>query len=130
VLAATLGSLPLVVKSARAAFEGVDANLLLAARSLGAGARRVFFTVQLPLAARGLGAGITLGFARALGDFGVTLMVAGDIPGETQTAALAIYDAIAAQQEQAAIGMVLVLSACAIVALYLVNHLSARARDG
>jgi molybdate transport system permease protein len=129
VIAATLGSLPLVVKSARAALEAVDPTLLQAARTLGAGAARAFFTVHLPLAMRGLVAGVMLAFARSLGDFGVTLMVAGDIPGETQTAALAIYDMIQAHQERAAAGMVAVLTGITIGALYLVNKLTAVRRD-
>ena len=129
VVAATIGSLPLVVKSARAALEGVDPTLLKAARTLGAGPARAFFTVHLPLAARGLVAGVMLAFARSLGDFGVTLMVAGDIPGETQTAALAIYDMIQAHQERAAAGMVAVLTGITIGALYLVNKLTAVKRD-
>jgi molybdate transport system permease protein len=126
VVAATLGSLPLVVKSARAALEGVDPVYALAARTLGASAWRAFFRVQLPLAAGGIVAGMMLGLARALGDFGVTLMVAGDIPGETQTASLAIYDAIQANRHDDALGMVMVLSAVAIVILYAINRLSAR----
>jgi molybdate transport system permease protein len=129
VIAATLGSLPLVVKSARAALEGVDPTLLKAARTLGAGPVRAFVTVHLPLAARGLIAGVMLAFARSLGDFGVTLMVAGDIPGETQTAALAIYDMIQSHQERAAAGMVAVLTSITIVALYVVNKLTAVRRD-
>jgi molybdate transport system permease protein len=124
VVAATIGSLPLVVKSARAALEGVDATLMKAARTLGASPARAFFTVHLPLASRGLIAGLMLAFARALGDFGVTLMVAGDIPGETQTAALAIYDAIQAHREAEAAGMVAILTSITIVALYLVNKLT------
>ncbi len=129
VVAATLGSLPLVIKSARAALEGVDPTLLKAARTLGAGPVRAFFTVHLPLAARGLVAGVMLAFARSLGDFGVTLMVAGDIPGETQTAALAIYDMIQSNEERAAAGMVAVLTSITIVALYVVNKLTAVKRD-
>jgi molybdate transport system permease protein len=99
IVAATLGSLPLVIRASRAALEGVDPTLLKAARTLGASPLRAFLTVHLPLASRGILAGVMLAFARALGDFGVTLMVAGDIPGETQTAALAIYDAIQAHRE-------------------------------
>ncbi len=129
VVAATLGSLPLVIKSARAALEGVDPTLLKAARTLGAGPLRAFVTVHLPLAARGLIAGVMLAFARSLGDFGVTLMVAGDIPGETQTAALAIYDMIQAHQERAAAGMVAVLTSITIIALYIVNKLTAVRRE-
>lgn len=129
VIAATLGSLPLVIKSARAALEGVDPTLLKAARTLGAGPMRAFVSVHLPLAARGLIAGVMLAFARSLGDFGVTLMVAGDIPGETQTAALAIYDMIQGHQERAAAGMVAVLTSTTIIALYVVNKLTAVRRE-
>jgi len=129
VVAATVGALPLVVKSGRAALEGVDATLVRAARTLGAGPARAFVTVQLPLAARGIVAALMLAFARSLGDFGITLMVAGDIPGETQTASLAIYDAIQEHRDQAALGMVLTLSAVAIAILYTVNKLTG-GRDG
>jgi molybdate transport system permease protein len=123
VVAAAIGAFPLIMKSARAALEGVDKTLVAAARTLGASARRAFFTIQLPLAAKGIVSGLMLGFARSLGDFGVTLMVAGDIPGETQTAALAIYDAIQAHRDTEALGMIAVLSAIAIVTLYVVNKL-------
>jgi molybdate transport system permease protein len=126
VVAATVGGLPLVVKSARAALEGVDATLVRAARTLGAGPVRAFFTVHLPLAARGVVAAIMLAFARSLGDFGITLMVAGDIPGETQTASLAIYDAIQEHRDRAALGMVATLTAIAIAVLYGVNKLTGR----
>jgi len=129
VLAATVGALPLVVKSGRAALEGVDATLMRAARTLGASPSRAFFTVQLPLAGRGIVAALMLAFARSLGDFGITLMVAGDIPGETQTASLAIYDAIQEHREGAALGMVLALTATAIAILYTVNKLTAGTHD-
>jgi molybdate transport system permease protein len=124
VVAATVGALPLVVKSGRAALEGVDPTLVRAARTLGANVARAFFTVQLPLAARGIVAALMLAFARSLGDFGITLMVAGDIPGETQTASLAIYDAIQEHRDAAALGMVLSLTALAIAILYAVNKLT------
>jgi molybdate transport system permease protein len=130
VLAATVGALPLVVKSGRAALEGVDATLIRAARTLGAGAGRAFLTVQLPLAARGIVAALMLAFARSLGDFGITLMVAGDIPGETQTASLAIYDAIQEHRDQAALVMVIALTAIAVAILYTVNKLAPEGRDG
>jgi molybdate transport system permease protein len=126
VLAAAVGAFPIVVKSARAALEGVDPTYMRAARTLGARPMRAFFTVQLPLAARGIVAAVMLAFARSLGDFGVTLMVAGDIPGETQTASLAIYDDIQAHREAEALGMVIVLSAIAIAILTTVNRLTAR----
>ncbi len=129
VLAATVGALPLVVKSGRAALESVDATLVRAARTLGASPSRAYFTVQLPLAARGLLAAVMLAFARSLGDFGITLMVAGDIPGETQTASLAIYDAIQEHRDADALAMVLCLTALAIGILYAVNKLAGGA-DG
>lgn len=129
VIAATVGSLPIVIKSARAAIEAVDPSLVGAARTLGAGPLRTFITIELPLALPGIAAGLVLAFARALGDFGVTLMVAGDIPGETQTAALAIYDAIQAGRDGEAAGMIAVLSAIALATLALANKLTARRRD-
>ena len=129
VLAAAVGAMPLVVKSARAALEAVDPSLARAARTLGASAVRAFVTVQLPLARRGIAAALMLAFARSLGDFGITLMVAGDIPGETQTASLAIYDAIQENRDAAALGMVATLTAIAIAILYAVNKLT-EARDG
>ncbi len=126
VIAAALGAFPIMVKSSRAALEDVDPVFVRAARTLGAGPARAFFTVQLPLAARGIVAAVCLSFARSLGDFGVTLMVAGDIPHETQTASLAIYDAIQSHHEAEARELVLVLSVVAIGILYLVNRLTAR----
>lgn len=124
VLAATIGALPLVVMSSRAALESVDPMLTRAARTLGASPLRAFFTVELPIASPGIVAGLMLGFARALGDFGVTLMVAGDIPERTQTASLAIYDAIQANREDDALGMILVLTVVAVAALFVARQLS------
>ena len=124
VIAATIGALPFVVKSARAALEGVDPTLVRAARTLGAGPARAFFTVHLPLAARGIIAGLMLAFARSLGDFGLTLVVGGDIPGETQTASISIYDMIQAQKDVQALGLVVVFTAIALVTLYTVNKLT------
>jgi len=128
VVAAAIGAFPLVVKSARAALESVDQTLLMAARTLGAGPGRALVSVHLPLAARGMIAGMMLAFAKALGDFGVTLMVAGDIPGETQTASLWIYDALQARRDHDAAIMVILLTAVAIALLYFVNKLG-RGRD-
>lgn len=129
VLAATIGAVPLVAKSARASLEEVEPTLLAAARTLGASPLRAFASVRLPLAARGILAGLLLAFARSLGDFGVTLMVAGDIPGRTQTAALAIYDAVEAQRDVDAAGLAAVLTAGAFAILYVVTRLAGR-RDG
>ena len=129
VVAALVGSLPFVVKTARAALEGVDRTFCQAARTLGAGALRAFFTVQLPLARRGIVAALMLAFARCLGDFGITLMVAGNIPGETQTASLAIYDAIQEHQEATASKLAAALAVTAVVILYTVNRLTAIDHD-
>jgi molybdate transport system permease protein len=90
-LALSVMSLPLLVRSARVAFEEVNPRLEQIARTLGAGDWRVFFTITVPLAARGIVAGLILAFARALGEFGATIMIAGNIPGKTSTLSLAIF---------------------------------------
>jgi molybdate transport system permease protein len=123
-LAAALSALPFVARSARAALQSVDARFSEAAATLGAPPLRAFFRVSLPLASRGILAGVTLGFARSLGDFGVTLMVAGNIPGHTQTASLAIYDAIQAGRDTQAAALAAILTAIAVLALYAINKLS------
>ena len=125
VIAAAFGALPLVVKTARAAIAGVDANVENAARTLGQTEWGVFWRVTLPLSSRGVIASAILAFARALGDFGATLMVAGNIPGETQTAALAIYDAAQAGRDDYALLLVLILSAVALLLMYATNKLVA-----
>jgi molybdate transport system permease protein len=122
VVAATVAALPFVVKGSRSAIEGVDAGLLGAASTLGAGWWRRLVTVLLPLAGRGIAGGAMLGFAKALGDFGVTLMVAGNIPGRTQTAPLAIYDQFLAGRDQSALGLVLALTAVGVGLLWVVNR--------
>jgi molybdate transport system permease protein len=110
VLAAAVASLPLIYKSARAALEGVDPNLENAARTLGLSELGVFFRVSLPLAWRGILAGIMMAFARAMGEFGATLMVAGNLPGKTQTLSIAVYDAFQAGNDQAATVLVIIIS--------------------
>ena len=99
VLALAVMSLPLLMRAARTAFEEVDENYEHLARTLGAGEWRVFFTISLPLARRGILAGILLAFARSLGEFGATIMVAGNIPGQTTTLPLAIYQAVQADED-------------------------------
>lgn len=117
VVAASVVAFPLVFKSARAAFESVDGQLENAARVLGVGEAGVFFRVTLPLAARGIAAGVLLAFARALGEFGATLMIAGNLPGRTQTLSVAIYEAVQAGDDATANMLVLVTSATCIVVL-------------
>ncbi|MBI5018622.1 MAG: molybdate ABC transporter permease subunit [Deltaproteobacteria bacterium] len=109
-LASAVVSLPLVFKSAKAAFEGVDANLENAARTLGLSEPAVFSRVSFPLASRGILAGTMLAFARAMGEFGATLMVAGNLPGRTQTLSLAVYAAVEAGNERLAANLVLITS--------------------
>jgi len=124
VIAALLHALPLLVKSARAALESVDRSCEKAARTLGASEWKLFWRVTLPLAWRSILAATALAFARALGDFGVTLMVAGNIPGRTQTVAVAIYDAVESGNGALARTLVLVISAAALLILTLANRLS------
>lgn len=122
IIAATIHALPLVTKSLRAAFEAVDLQLEAAARTLGLGGWRIFFRVTLPLAWRGVLAAMALSFARALGDFGVTIMIAGNIPGKTQTASVAIYDAVQAGRDNEAFTLSVVVSVIAAVMLYFINR--------
>ncbi len=117
VLAAAVVSLPLVLKSARAAFEALDPELEQAARSLGISEFAIFLRVSLPLAARGILAGTLLAFARAMGEFGATLMVAGSIPGQTQTLSIAVYEAVQAGQDDTANFLVLVTSVVSLCVL-------------
>lgn len=126
VVASTLHAIPLLVKSARAAFDTVDRSYEKAARNLGASDWRVFWRVTLPLSRRAVIAASVLAFARALGDFGATLMIAGDIPGKTQTAAIAIYDAVEGGETLIAHLLVLALSAVAIGIVYAANRLEQR----
>ena len=126
VLAAVFHSMPLLVKWARTALESVDRDYENAARSLGASEWRVFWSVSLPLAGRSIAAAAALCFARSLGDFGVTIMLAGNIPGRTQTVAVAIYDAVESGQGEAARWMTLAVSLVAVATLTLVNRLSRR----
>ncbi|GIX49639.1 MAG: molybdenum ABC transporter permease subunit [Candidatus Tectimicrobiota bacterium] len=122
-LAAAVVGLPLMVQAARAAIASVDPALENAARTLGSSELEIFWRVTLPLARRGILAGLVLGAARALGEFGATLMVAGNIPGRTQTLPLAIYDAVQNQQYGAANRMVLLLTAVGFLCLWWVRRL-------
>lgn len=124
IIAAVVVSFPLVYKSARAAFEGVDANLEDAARTLGVSEWGVFWRVSLPLAWRGILAGVLLAFARALGEFGATLMVAGSIPGHTQTLSIAVYEAVQAGQDSVANVLVLITSVTCVLILVSASKLS------
>jgi molybdate transport system permease protein len=122
VVASAVAAFPLFLLPARGAFESIDPVLEDAARLLGRGEFSVFLAVTIPLAWRGLAAGIVLAFARALGDFGATLMVAGNTPGQTQTAALAIYEAVWADDKPRAFWLTVSISLISIVALVFVQR--------
>jgi molybdate transport system permease protein len=123
VIASTVVGLPLMILAAQSAIASVDPLLENAARVLGSSEPEVLWRVTLPLARRGILAGLILGSARALGEFGATLMVAGNIPGRTQTLPLAIYDAVQNQNYALANQMVLFMSVLAFLALVLARRL-------
>lgn len=124
VIAATVVAFPMVLKAARAAFEDVDHTLENAARVLGVSASGIFFRVTMPLAMRGIVAGVLLAFARALGEFGATLMIAGSIPGQTQTLSIAIYEAVQAGNDGLATTLVLTTSLTCVVVLLIAGRLA------
>jgi molybdate transport system permease protein len=124
VLAAAVVAFPLVLKAARSAFETVDTQLEDAARVLGVSGFGVFLRVTLPLAWRGVLAGTLLAFARSMGEFGATLMVAGSIPGKTQTLSIAVYEAVQAGQDDTANVLVLITSVTCVAVLLLANWLT------
>jgi molybdate transport system permease protein len=130
VIAAIVHSLPLYVRSARAVLEAVDYRYEWAAHSLGATELRTFFSVTLPLAWRGLSSLASLSFARSLGDFGITMMVAGNIPGRTQTLSVAIFDAVESGDGHLARVLVLVISAVAILLVWAAGSVSRYSRVG
>jgi molybdate transport system permease protein len=124
VIAATVIALPLMIKSARAAIESVDAEYEIASRIMGKSDFETFFRITLPLAGRGILAGVVLSFARAFGEFGATLMVAGNIPGKTQTMPLAIYEAVVSGEDTRAKWLALILTGISVTVVYLTNRLS------
>lgn len=127
VVAAFVHSAPIYIKAARAVLEQVDYRYEWAARSLGASEWSTFWRVTLPLARRGISSLATLSFARSLGDFGATIMIAGDIPGKTQTLSIAIYDAVESGNGSAARWLVLVVSGLAMLLLWPSSRIMQRA---
>lgn len=127
VIAATVMALPLLVRTARAAIESVDRELERAAYTLGRSELRTALEVTLPLARKGIVAGLVLAFARALGEFGATLMLAGNIPGQTTTAPLAIYTAVQTGETAEATGLVIGLTALSCLVLVVAGRLGPRA---
>ena len=126
VIAATVMALPLVVRTARAAIESVDPDLERAAFTLGRREWQTALEVTLPLARNGVLAGLVLAFARALGEFGATLMLAGNIPGKTATVPLAIYTAVQTGEDTTALLLVGILTALSCVVIFVSNRLGAR----
>ena len=126
VVAASVVALPLVTQAARAAIESIPADLLHVASTLGRAPFAIFLTITLPLAWRGVLAGVVMAFARALGEFGATLMIAGNIPGRTQTLPIAIYDAVQAGEAARANQLSLLLTGAAIVLLVSIRLLTNR----
>ena len=124
VIAATIVAFPLVFKPARAAFEAIDRQVEEAGRVLGISEIGIFLRITLPLAWRGILAGVLLAFARALGEFGATLMVAGSIPGKTQTLSIAVYEAVQAGQDDIANTLVLITSLVCVVVLLSAGRLA------
>jgi molybdate transport system permease protein len=119
VLAMMVMSIPLLLRAARTAFEEVNPRLEQIAATLGASPMRVFFTITLPLARRGVAGGVVLAFARAVGEFGATILVAGDIPGRTRTIALTIYERVQLGHDSSAYRMVAVSAIIAFAALWI-----------
>jgi len=127
-LASAVVSFPLMARGVMTAIEGVDERLERSARSLGAGALRVAFTITLPLAYRGIMAGVLLGFVRALSEFGATIVVAGNIPGRTQTLPLAIFEKVQLGRDADALRLVGVSIALAVATILVHNWLLSKSR--
>lgn len=122
-LAASVVALPLVILSSKAAFDAVDPNLRDVARTLGRSELSIFLSISLPLGWRGVLSGGVLAFARALGEFGATLMVAGNIPGKTQTLPIAIYDAVQSGNQAEANMLAFGLTLAAVILIILIRGL-------
>jgi molybdate transport system permease protein len=129
VIALGVMSLPLLVRSARAAFEGVSPRLEQIARTLGAHPLNVFFTITLPLATRGIVGGLLLAFARALGEFGATVVIAGSIPGKTATLAVSLFNAIQLGKDADALGLLAVAVVLALGTTWLSERLIQRSHQ-
>ncbi|WP_280771408.1 molybdate ABC transporter permease subunit [Salipaludibacillus daqingensis] len=130
VVAALVVSIPFMIKSSKAALGSIQPEYIHSAEILGRSRLNIFFTIMMPLAWRGILAGVTMSFARALGDFGATLMVAGSIPNETMTMPIAIYDSLLAGDRAMANTLVLIMTSVSLVILYLINRLEKRVIQG
>ncbi|WP_434512071.1 molybdate ABC transporter permease subunit [Desulfitobacterium sp. AusDCA] len=130
IIAATVVSIPYLIKSSKTAFLEVNEDYLNAARLLGRTELNIFFTLVMPMAWRGIVAGITMSFARALGDFGATLMVSGSIPNKTMTMPIAIYDALQAGNKDMANLLVIIMTSIALIVLFIINILESKMKKG
>ena len=122
VIAATVVAFPMMYRTCRSAFEQIDKNMISAARTLGLSETKIFFKIAIPLAWPGIIGGLVLSFARALGEFGATLMIAGNIPGKTQTMPVAIFFAVESGDMNKAILWVLIIVAISFVMIFLLNY--------
>jgi len=125
VIAAIFVSFPLMYRTSRGAFEQIDQNVIHAAETLGFSKLKIFWTLKVPMAKAGILAGTVLSFARALGEFGATIMLAGNIPGRTQTMSIAVFSAVSAGNREVAYIWVAILSMMSFVVIMLMNHWSA-----
>ena len=121
VIASTVVAFPLMYRTARGSFEQLDQNIIYAAETLGASGTKIFWTIKVPLAKPGILAGTILAFARALGEFGATIMLAGNIPGRTQTMAIAVYSAVQGGDRALAYKWVAVLCSISLIMMMLMN---------
>jgi len=125
VIASIFVSFPLMYRTARGAFEQIDQNIIYAAETLGFSKIKIFWTIKVPMAKAGILAGTVLSFARALGEFGATIMIAGNIPGRTQTMAIAVFSAVSAGQREVAYIWVAILSMMSFAMIMLMNYWAA-----
>lgn len=122
VIAATVVAFPMMYRTCRSAFEQIDKNMISAARTLGLSETKIFFKIAIPLAWPGIIGGLVLSFARALGEFGATLMIAGNIPGRTQTMPVAIFFAVESGDMNKAMLWVLIIVAISFIMIFLLNY--------
>ncbi|HBI93978.1 MAG TPA: molybdate ABC transporter permease subunit [Terrisporobacter glycolicus] len=129
VIAATVVAFPMMYRSARSAFEQIDINLISAAKTLGLSNWKIFYKIAIPLAWPGIIGGLVLSFARALGEFGATLMIAGNIPGKTQTMPLAIFFEVQAMDYKGAMLWVMTIVAISVVMILILNKWSDKQQE-
>lgn len=122
VIAATVVTFPMMYRTCRSAFEQIDKNMISAARTLGLSETKIFFKIAIPLAWPGIIGGLVLSFARALGEFGATLMIAGNIPGRTQTMPVAIFFAVESGDMNKAMLWVLIIISISFIMIFLLNY--------